>query len=234
MSVPLTVIMPVYNEQDAIADAVADVQRHILDAVAGAELLVIDDGSRDCTPQLLDDIAAADARVRVIHQANTGHGGAVITGLAAAVGEYVFLIDSDRQIPLDGFEAAWRAAQNGTAAVFGVRRNRNDPALRLYLTKVIRGVVNLMFGVALDDGNVPYKLLRRTLWEEARPLIPPGTLAPSLFLAIVAKLHGHDILELDVSHKERDTGEVSIRRLKLLTFCARGLTQMIELRRRVR
>jgi hypothetical protein len=90
-----------------------------------------------------------------------------------------------------------------------------------------------MFGVQLADANVPYKVLRRSIWEQARPAIPDGTLAPSLFLAIIAKVRGHDILELDVVHKERDTGEVSIRRLKLLKFCARGLSQMFELRRRL-
>jgi dolichol-phosphate mannosyltransferase len=233
MSIPLTVIMPVYNEQDAIADAVGDVRQHILDAIPGAELVVVNDGSRDRTPALLDDIAARDPRVRVIHQANAGHGGAVMAGLASAQGDYLFLIDSDRQIPLDGFGAAWTAVQGGRDAVFGVRRRRYDPRVRLYLTKVIRSVVDAMFGVRLDDANVPYKLMRRSLWEEARPFIPPGTLAPSLFLAIVTRLRGRDILELDVPHKERNTGEVSIRRMKLLKFCARGLSQMIELRRQL-
>ena len=233
-AVPLSVVMPVYNEEEAIALAVDDVQRHVLAVVPGAELVVVNDGSRDRTGQLLDEAAAQDPRVRVIHQENTGHGGAVMAALGAARGDYVFLIDSDRQIPLDGFARAWREISAGRDAVFGVRRRRYDPALRLYLTAFIRNAVSMMFGVRLHDANVPYKLLRRSIWEEARPLVPDGTLAPSLFLAIIAKLRGHDILELDVMHKERDTGEVSIRRMKLLKFCARGLSQMLELRRRVR
>ena len=171
--------------------------------------------------------------MRVIHQKNTGHGGAVMAALAAARGEYVFLLDSDRQIPLDDFPKAWREIASGREAVFGVRRRRHDPALRLYLTAVIRLAVRLLFGVRLSDANVPYKLLRKSIWDEARPLVPDGTLAPSLFLAIIAKRRGHDIVEIDVTHKERDTGEVSIRRMKLLKFCARGLSQMLALRRRL-
>ncbi len=232
--VPLSVIMPVYNEEDAIVLAVDDVQRHVLDHVPGAELVVINDGSRDRTRPLLDEIAGKDPRVRVIHQQNTGHGGAVMAGLASARGECVFLVDSDRQIPLDEFSRAWREFTAGRDAVFGVRRRRHDPPLRLYLTMVVRGAVHLLFGVRLQDANVPFKLLRTTIWHEARPLVPDGTLAPSLFLAIIAKLRGHDVAELEVQHKQRDTGEVSIRRLKLLKFCARGLSQMLELRRRVR
>lgn len=229
----LSVVMPVYNEQDAIVDAVAEVQRYVLDHVAGSELVVVNDGSNDRTGPLLDGAAAKDHRVRVIHQKNTGHGGALMTALGATRGEFVFLLDSDRQIPLDDFPKAWREIVGGRDAVFGVRRRRHDPVLRLYLTKVIRTVVWLMFGVKLYDANVPYKLLRKSIWDEARPLVPDGTLAPSLFLAIIAKRRGHDIVEIDVTHKERDTGEVSIRRMKLLKFCARGLSQMLTLRRRL-
>lgn len=233
MTVPLSVVMPVYNEEAAIVLAVDDVQRHVLSNVPGAELIVVDDGSRDRTGAMLDESAARDPRIRVVHQANSGHGGAILAGLAATRGECVFLIDSDRQIPLDRFPEAWAAMASGRDAVFGVRRRRHDPALRLYLTRLIRKAIAVMFGVQLQDANVPYKLLRRSIWEAARPHIPDGTLAPSLFLAIVTSLRGHDILEIDVAHKERDTGEVSIRRMKLLKFCLRGFSQMLELRRRL-
>ena len=233
MTVPLSVVMPVYNEEGAIVLALDDVQRHVLSVVPGAELIVIDDGSRDRTGALLDEAAARDPRIRVVHQVNSGHGGAILAGLAAARGECVFLVDSDRQIPLDRFPEAWAAMASGRDAVFGVRRRRHDPALRLYLTRFIKRAIAVMFGVQLEDANVPYKLLRRSIWEAARPYIPDGTLAPSLFLAIVTRLRGHDILEIDVAHKERNTGEVSIRRIKLLKFCLRGFSQMLELRRRL-
>jgi glycosyltransferase involved in cell wall biosynthesis len=151
--------------------------------------------------------------------------------LAQAEGDYVFLIDSDRQIPLNGFAAAWAHVGRGRAAVFGIRKNRNDPAIRLYLSRLIGRVIRVWFGVRLADANVPYKLLRRSIWHEASGCIPAGTLAPSLFLAIHAKARGHDIVEIEVPHQERETGEVSIKRLKLLKFCAAGLRQMLAFRR---
>ncbi len=230
----LSVIMPVYNEEGAIAQAVDEVQRCVLDVVPGAELVVIDDGSRDATGRLLDESAAKDSRIRVIHQPNGGHGAALLTGLKAARGEYIFLIDSDRQIPLDEFEKAWAELATGHDAVFGVRRRRFDPALRLYLTRLVRQSVFVLFRVNLLDANVPYKLFRRAIWSDVEPYVPEGTLAPSMFLAIVAKSHGYNIVELDVTHKERNTGEVTLRKFKLLKFCARGLGQMIRLVRRVR
>ncbi len=223
--------MPAYNEEGAIAAALDDVQRHVLDHVPGADLVVVNDGSRDGTGRLLDDIAAKDPRIHVIHQKNRGHGGALMAGLAASHGACVLLIDSDRQIPLDGFPAAWAYMQDRHDGVFGVRRRRCDPMLRRYLSEVIRKVVELLFGVKIRDANVPYKLLRREIWQEASACIPEGTVAPSLFLAIFARKRGFDIVEVDVVHRERDTGEGSIRRFKLLKFCATGLSQMWALRR---
>jgi glycosyltransferase involved in cell wall biosynthesis len=122
---PLSVVMPAYNEEGAIEQAVEDVQTHVLAVVPGAELIVFDDGSRDRTPVLLDRIAAGDARVRVIHQPNGGHGRALVTGLEAATGDFVFLIDSDRQIPLDAFGPLWSVARRSDGA-FGVRARRHD------------------------------------------------------------------------------------------------------------
>jgi glycosyltransferase involved in cell wall biosynthesis len=230
----LSVIMPVYNEQDAIVAAVDEVRHHVLDQVPGAELVVVDDGSRDRTGALLDQAARGDSRIRVIHQPNGGHGSALLTGLNASAGEYVFLIDSDRQIPLDEFSHAWSQAMNGRDAIFGVRRRRYDPKFRLYLSRLIRESVNVLFRINLQDANVPYKLFRRAIWNDVRDCVPDGTLAPSMFLAIAAKSRGYNILEVDVTHKERDTGEVSLRHFRLLKFCARGLAQLFGLRRRVR
>jgi dolichol-phosphate mannosyltransferase len=226
--------MPVYNEEAAIVAAVDEVKQHVLTRVPEAELVVVDDGSRDATGRLLDEAAADDPRMTVIHQPNGGHGAALLTGLRAARGEYLFLIDSDRQIALDDFAAAWAHVTADRDAVFGVRRRRHDPILRLYLSRLIRHSVSVLFRVKLHDPNAPFKLFRRAVWQEARDCVPDGTLAPSLFLAIVAKTRGYNILEIDVTHKERDTGQVTLRKFKLLKFCARGLSQMLGLVRRVR
>lgn len=226
----LSVVMPAYNEADGITDAVLAVQRHVLDRVPASELVVVNDGSRDRTGEILDGIAARDGRVRVIHKPNGGHGPAIMTGLSSARGEWVFLVDSDNQIPLEEFAPFWSAVSAGKDAAFGVRRVRHDAELRKLLTVVIRLALSMLFGVRLYDANVPYKLLRRSLWEEARPLIPEGTLAPSLFLAVYAARRRVAIAFIDVTHKDRETGTVSIRRWKLFKFCAKALQQLLAFR----
>ena len=229
--VELSVVMPAYNEDGAIDAAVKEVQQHVFGRLQASELIVVNDGSRDRTGEILDQLATQDRRIRVIHQPNGGHGRALRTGLDAARGEYVLLIDSDRQIPLEAFNALWEAAI-GHDGAFGIRLKRRDPWIRLALTSIVRKALGLLFKVQLRDANVPFKILRRSIWLEARELIPADALAPSIFLAIVSR-RLHDVVESEVRHHERTTGVVSIRRWNLLKFCVRGFLQLLAFRRRL-
>jgi glycosyltransferase involved in cell wall biosynthesis len=229
----LSVVMPAYNEEAVIEAAVAEVREWILDRIAGSELVVVNDGSRDQTGAILDRIAAADPRVRVIHRPNGGHGPALRTGIEAATGDVLFLIDSDRQMPLAEFGPLWTAVANGSDAAFGVRLQRHDPPFRLWLTRVLRGTIPFLFGIQLVDANVPYKVFRRELWQDAKDLIPPDTLTPSLFFAIFVTKMEFRIAEFPVTHRERNTGVVSIRRWRLIKFCARAFRQLVAFRWRL-
>lgn len=230
----LTIIMPAYNEEQSIEAAVREVQNYIFPVVPTAELIVVDDGSRDRTPAILDFLSTEDPRVKVIHQPNGGHGSALRTGLEAATGRYVLLIDSDRQIPLTAFAAAWSQIASGSAAaVFGVRRRRLDPLPRLILTAIVRHCIRLVFGVRLFDANVPFKVFPRSAWVEARPLLPANTLAPSLFLAVFMKRRGYRVAEVDVPHRARETGQ-AINASRLARFCARAFLQLIAFRSALR
>lgn len=228
----LSVVMPAYNEEGAIADAVADVLRDIAPVVPALEVVVVNDGSRDHTGAILDELAAQEPRLEVIHRVNGGHGPALRTGLDAATGDWLFLIDSDRQIPLTAFPPLWAAAQDRDGA-FGVRRTRQDAKIRLVLTRFIRATLRPLMGVAIHDANIPFKLVTREVWESARSLIPPDTLAPSLFLAVYMKRTGCDVAELEVPHRDRETGTVSIKRWKLVKFCARAFRQLLAFRSRL-
>ncbi len=226
--------MPAYNEEGAIHDAVAEVVVQVLDQVENSELVVINDGSRDNTGTLLDQLAEKDPRIRVVHKKNGGHGPALFSGMRNASGEWLFLIDADRQIPVEHFSDLWQAAQNGHDAAFGRRVTRQDAPIRLVLTRFIRGSLRLLFGVSRYDANVPFKLLRRAVWHDSQDLIPEETLAPSLFLAVYMDLKKLRIATVDVSHRDRVTGEVSIKRWKLFKFCWQAFKQLRVFRRKVR
>lgn len=227
VAIPLSVVMPAYNEEGAIAEAVEEVRQQVLEKVTGSEFIVVDDGSKDRTGQILDALAVTEPRLRVVHQLNAGHGAALRHGLELARGEYVFLLDSDRQIPLGAFPSLWQAAQGHDAAL-GIRWPRHDPGIRLALSRFVRFLLSVFFRARLRDGNAPCKIVRRSVWLEARKFIPEGTITPSLFLAVFMARRGYDFVEQPVPHRERATGVVSIRRWKLFKTCVRAFRQLLD------
>lgn len=225
----LSVILPVYNEHRTILNVCQSIDQNVLSKVPDAEVLIVDDGSTDGTGTLLDEWASANTHYRIIHQLNAGHGAALRAGLNAASGQTFFLIDSDDQIPLEPFEHAWEKSKT-CDLLSGVRQQRQDPIARLFLTKVIRFSIGLIFWVYLKDANCPFKLIRRDLWEAAKPFIPAETLAPSLFLAVFARRQNFRVVEFDIPHRERSHGTSSLRYGKLLRFCARAFQQLWRFR----
>ena len=96
----LSVVMPVYNVESYLAEAVESV---LSQSYRNLELILVDDGSTDTSGALCDEIAKSDRRVRVIHQVNGGLGAARNTGIAAARGKYLAFIDSDDYILPDAY-----------------------------------------------------------------------------------------------------------------------------------
>lgn len=234
MTPSLTIIMPVYNEEGSIAAAVGEIYELILDRIPGSELLAIDDGSRDSSPALLDQMSAGTPSVRVLHKPNGGHGDAVRYGLDRAEGEYLLLIDSDRQIAVEDFDLLWNR-RGANRLLIGVRATRHDPLHRLVLTRFVRAGIFMLFGKWIRDANVPFKLLHRSVWEKAAPLIPRDALTPSLFLSVAAAaIPSTELTEVVVRHKPRTSGETVLRPMKLARFCAKALGQMLTFRTNLR
>jgi glycosyltransferase involved in cell wall biosynthesis len=222
--------MPAYNEEEGIEGAVQEVNDEILSLVPDANLVVIDDGSKDKTGEILDRMAAANPRIKVIHKPNSGHGPSLVVGLRAATGEFVFMVDSDRQIPLNCFPKLWNYKQEYDA-VFGIRRNRQDPAFRVFLSSVINCALRLLFGVTVVDANVPCKLLKKKIWDELDAKVGSDKImAPSLLIAVFARKYGYKVIDVEVGHQARSFGVSTLKIMPLMRFCWKGFTQLLEYR----
>lgn len=228
----LDVVMPVYNEEGCIREVVARLHEIVLGRIPGARLLAVDDGSRDGTPAILDGLAASLEGVEVLHKPNGGHGDAVLHGLRRTRAEWLFLIDSDNQFEIQDFWKLWEVRESADL-LMGVRVARHDPWLRLVITRLLRFGLRLLFHVRLRDANVPFKLMRREVWEGVVPLLPETVRTPSIFIAVAAARQGRRIVEMPVAHYERRTGTVSIRKWKLLKFCWRSFGELLAFRRRL-
>ncbi|HEX6489162.1 MAG TPA: glycosyltransferase family 2 protein [Candidatus Dormibacteraeota bacterium] len=220
--------MPAYNEEESIAAAVAEVVTECLDAVPGSELVVVDDGSRDRTADIVLEIAASEPRVTLVHKRNGGHGPALVEGIKRAQGGWLLLVDSDRQIPLDGFRSAW-ASRAGKDAVLGRRARRVDSTVRRFVTTSLRTILRVALGARLADANAPFKLLRRPVWQDSRRFIADDCPIPSVFLAVCIQRHGWRYDTVAVGHRPRVGGTGSLLGWKLISFCSRATIQLLRL-----
>lgn len=229
----LTVVMPAYNEEENIEAAVQEVKIEVLDKVAASQLIVVNDGSKDRTGEILGRLAQSEPRLSVINTENGGHGPSLIKGMNKAQGEYIFLVDSDMQIPLNCFPAMWSALADADA-VFGIRANRQDPKLRLLISALVSGIVGTFFGVSLQDTNVPCKVFKRKIWTELyAKLNDPGLLIPSIMLAIYAKKHKYRVIDMQVPHRARAKGQGSLNIGKLWQVCQKALEQLMHHRKNI-
>ena len=176
----LWVVLPVYNEAAAIERVLAE-WRPVLE-VTGSDflLLVVDDGSTDGTSGILERLAAADPRLRIVRQANSGHGAACLHGyrlatLAEPGPDFVLQIDSDGQCDPADFAELWNARAEHPLQL-GNRRRREDGALRAATSQLLALLVSLAAGRFIRDANVPFRLIRTDVLARAlERLEPPGS-----------------------------------------------------------
>jgi len=232
----LYVVMPIYNEQASIGPVVREWKEMLTRVAPDHRILILNDGSKDNTAQVLAEIAAQTPGVEVINKPNSGHGRTCIHGYGEAItrgARWVFQIDSDGQFVVAEFPQLWARREEGDL-VLGVRENRRDPTHRLLLSRVVRLASSLLVGARMRDVNTPFRLVRRAVWEDLRPLVGSSTLAPNIFVAVGAKVRGWNVVELPATHRPRVTGTGSLRALRLVRFSLRALGQLLAFRARLR
>ncbi len=157
----LSVVAPVYDEQELIEKFVA----RTIAAVGGHpfELVLVNDGSSDRTPELLDRIADADPRVRVVHLSrNFGHQAALTAGLEHARGDVVAMIDADLQDPPELISEMVERWSAGADVVYAVRRAREgETAFKLATASWFYKLFDRLAQVDLEPNSGDFRLLDR-------------------------------------------------------------------------
>lgn len=205
----LTFFFPAYNEEENVETTV----RRALDQVGpladgSIEVLVVDDGSTDRTPQLADALAAADPRVRVHHQANRGYGGALRAGFTNARGELICFSDGDLQFDLGEMSRLLDrlddAAKGPVDAVIGWRIKRRDPPHRIVIAKTYNAIVSVLFGLRVRDIDCAMKLFRREVFDGLRLDTDSPFLSAELLIKLRAR--GERLAQVGVTHFPRAAG----------------------------
>jgi len=201
----VSVVLPAYNEAANIAQSIAEATAAVGELFAEHEVIVVDDGSRDATADIVREVGAADPRVRVIsHGRNRGYGEALRTGFLASRLDLVFFTDADLQFDIT--ELARFMPFLGTVdVVAGYRVNRRDrPARRLngYAWNIL---VRALFYVPVRDIDCAFKIFDRRVLKEI-DLESVGAMVNTELMVKLGR-RGSSVVEVGVTHRPRRAGE---------------------------
>lgn len=164
----LSVIIPVYNEKTTIREILRRVQ-----ATGQAdEIVIVDDGSTDGTREILQELAAADEKIRVIlHEHNQGKGAAVRTGLQHASGDVLLIQDADLEYDPRDYPTLLQPIEEGLAdVVYGSRflgaPRRPVMFWHMVANKLLTFLTNLLYNTILTDMETGYKVFRREVVQD--------------------------------------------------------------------
>ena len=148
----LSVIVPCLNEEEALRGTQVRLSSTLEQIPANFEIIYVDDGSTDATPEVLRELQAYDSRVRVVRfSRNFGHQMAITAGLEHAAGDAVVIIDADLQDPPETILDFFRKWQEGYDVVYGVRTEREgETAFKLWTAKLF-----YRFMTRLSDTQIP-------------------------------------------------------------------------------
>ncbi|GER88715.1 hypothetical protein KDW_28770 [Dictyobacter vulcani] len=203
----LAVVLPAYNEEAVIEKTVSVVATALQKWTADFEIVVVNDGSKDRTGQIVEQLSMSEPRIRLInHPVNKGYGAALVTGFHAVGKDLVFFMDSDGQFDIDDLQHFFPLIENFDA-VLGYRNPRQDPWLRKLNAWGWKQLIWLVFGVRVRDIDCAFKLYRADFFQQLN-LETRGAMINAEILYKL-KRDGRTYTEVGVKHLPREVGQAT-------------------------
>jgi glycosyltransferase involved in cell wall biosynthesis len=185
------------------------------------EIIIVNDGSSDYAPEVLEEMQERYPHLRVItHKKNRGYGGALRSGFGAATKELVFYTDGDAQYDPHEIVRLLPEMRSGVDVVNGYKIARSDPLHRIIIGRLYHNFVKTMFGLRLKDVDCDFRLMRRSIFDKIQLKSNSGIIC----LELMKKTQdaGFKIVEVPVHHYHRAYGGSQFFNLKRIwnVWCA--------------
>lgn len=178
----ISAFFPAYNDAGTIASMVVTALLTLRELCDDYEVLVINDGSKDHTPQVLDELARVyPGEVRVIHHVqNRGYGGALRSGFAHATKEWIFYTDGDAQYDPRELKNLARLVGDDVDFINGWKIERHDPLHRIVIGRIYQHLIKAGFGLQLRDVDCDFRLMRRKVFDKVHLEADSGVICVEL------------------------------------------------------
>ncbi len=197
----ISIVIPVYNEQDSIRPLIAELGEVLKGLDKSYEIIFVDDGSRDRSFELLKEAASQDPQIRVIRfRKNTGQTAAFDAGFRAAQGDIIVTMDADLQN--DPHDIPHLLEKIGAFdVVCGWRHKRNDPWMKIISSKIANFVRNKLSKEEIVDTGCSLKAFRKECLQNMKLFNGMHRFLPTL-----AKMEGFTVTQVKVNHRPRRFG----------------------------
>ncbi len=211
----LSIVSPIYNAEKIAVRLVKEITRVAQDITDDYEIILVEDGSPDKSWKVLQEISAANPKVRSIKLSkNFGQHYAITAGLDFAEGEWTVVMDCDLQDrPEEIPRMLAYAKEKDAKIVLGQRKLRNDSKLKVSMSKLFYGVLSYLSGSRWDPTVANFGLYHRDVVSAIKTLREPIRFFPSM-----VKWVGFHCVKMEVKHQARDEGKSNYnlkKRLKL-------------------
>jgi glycosyltransferase involved in cell wall biosynthesis len=201
----LSVVFPAYNDAGTIPSMVISARLAARRLSDDYEIVVVNDGSRDHTADVLAELEPVFPELKVVHHPkNRGYGGALRTGFQTAGKEWIFYTDGDAQYDPREMELLFDAWEGTSDFINGVKIGRSDPLHRAVIGRVYHRFVRLSFGLRLSDVDCDFRLFRRSIFDKVELTKDSGVICVELMKKV--QDFGYRIQEVPVHHFHRAYG----------------------------
>ena len=204
MAPELSIVVPLYNEEDSLRPLYAAITHAVAPLGISFEIVFVDDGSRDATVRVADEIARSDPRVCLVKfRRNYGQTPAMAAGIAQASGDVIVTMDGDLQNDPADIGALLRKIDEGYDIVVGWRFDRQDKLVsRKIPSRIANKLIAKVTGVPIKDNGCSLKAYRATLIKKI-----PLYSEMHRFIPAMASIAGPKIAEIKVQHHARQFGQ---------------------------
>ena len=222
----ISAFFPAYNDAGTIASMVVTTLLTLRQLSDDYEVIVINDGSKDHTPQVLDELARIyPNEVRIVHHVqNRGYGGALRSGFRAAKKDWIFYTDGDAQYDPRELMLLSALVNDNIDFVNGWKIERNDPWHRIVIGRLYQYFIKLSFGLRLKDVDCDFRLMRREVFDKVELTADSGVICVELMKKVQDA--GFHMVETPVHHFHRAYGKSQFFNFPRLLHVARDLSKL--------
>ncbi|MBR6483598.1 MAG: glycosyltransferase family 2 protein [Clostridiales bacterium] len=235
MADKLYIVMPAYNEEANIETVVAEWHQVAEKYGEGSRLVIVNDGSKDSTYEKLLELKEKYPLLDPVTKENSGHGGTVLYAYNYALekgADYIFQTDSDGQTLPSEFDAFWAEREN-YSAIIGHRNHRQDGFSRIVVTKTLKAVIKLTFGVSVTDANTPFRLMNSDVMKKYVPKIPKDYFLSNVLLSVMLVKNNENIKFMPITFRPRQGGVNSINLKRIFKIGLQALKDFRQIRKTI-